>query len=164
MFLLKKPIFQQWFFVSKPGLIALIWLESDSEDFNSTCLKFHYHSCKHLLLFLYKTVKLLKTKEKSFFEEKIDSETFGGMKNGKVYFRNSADFELVFEHDDFFFLFISGLADVLPSIILPNKSETKSFINNCFEEDTLFFKAHETFIKYYRMLLVLQNKVDNDKK
>lgn len=166
MFILKIPIFKQWFVVSKPGLLAFTYLDTLSEsndfDFNSKCFIFQYNYIKHLLSFLHRATKCLNNEKDSDFEEKLDTKTYGGFKNGKIYFKNiNCDF--VFEEDDTFILFISGLIYVLPSLILPNKTEVQWFLKNSFDEDTLFFKVHEKFITQWQLLIVLHNKLNNDK-
>ncbi len=162
MFLLKKPICSDWFLVTKPGLIAFICLEHNENNFNSRCMKFHYNCCKFFFNFLKKVTKLTKQKKFEDFEVQIDEETFGGMINEKVYLKNSSGFKFIFQSEDNLFLFISGVADLLPSIILPNKSEVKSFLEVSFDESTLFFYSHKVFIKYWKLLKVLQNQVNND--
>ena len=165
MFILKKPIIKQWFLASKPGLLVFIFLESDVEeniDSILKCFKFHYNSTKFLFQFTHKISNCLKNKIFTDFEDKLDSETFGGVKGGKIYLRNSFNFTFVFEEEDSIIFFINGIIEVLPSIILPNQSETQWFLKNTFEESSLFFKAHENFINQWKYMSVLQNSNNND--
>ncbi len=143
--------------VTKPGLLAFTCLKNSTENCNSILFEFHYNSCEFLALFLKKVSKNLKDGNFKEFEDQIDSDTFGGIKNEKVYLRNALDSEFVFQDEDTLFFFITGVAELLPSIILPNTSETQNFLKDSFEGNSLFFNTHKTFINYWRCIKILRN-------
>ena len=153
MFLLKKPIYREWFLVSTPGKLVFLHLESEEDQISSNCFKFHYNYTTHLFNFLHKSVKQLnEEKNKKDFEISIDEETFAGIKNSKVFLRNCFNFEFVFKEDDIFVFFLSAIVDLWPSIILPNEKETKYFLDNTFSEQSFFFLTHKPFIENWKKL------------
>lgn len=158
MFLLTKPITDQWLLVSKPGQILFTYCDNINSVQTSKTFAFHYQNCEQLFRFLQRAVDLLKNNNKTdSFEEQTGEKTFCGVDSGQIYFRNAEDFKFLFQDELWFYALISGVVDIFPSVILPNKEETQYFLDNIFDTKSFFYNTHRDFIKYWQLIRVLSN-------